>query len=63
VHFGYQSMGTRLSYESSTAIGLRNVTGSKYAAAYSNGKLIEGDATYKQTLLNFNIGIKVGYHF
>jgi hypothetical protein len=63
VHFGYQSMGTRLSYETSTAIGLRNVAGSKYVAAYNNGKLMEGAAPYKQTLLNFNIGIKVGYHF
>lgn len=64
VHFGYQSLYDRVTLEYTTAIGLRNVNGSKYAAAStSSSTLIQGTAEYKQTLLNFNIGIKVGYHF
>ena len=66
VHFGYQNVYDRLTLEWSTAIGIRNVTGTKYAAGYSDYTsrvLIEGTGTYKQNLLNFNIGLKVGYHF
>jgi hypothetical protein len=64
VHFGYQNIYDRLTLEWSTAIGIRNVTGTKYAAGFSStGALIEGTGTYKQNLLNFNIGLKVGYHF
>jgi len=64
VHFGYQSLGSRISVEYSTAIGLRNVNGNKYAAYFNNsGGLVEGAGTYKKTGLNFNLGIKVGYHF
>ncbi len=63
VHFGYQSLYDRISLEYSTAIGMRNVTGSKYAATTYGGSLQEGFATYKQSILNFNFGIKVGYHF
>ena len=64
VHFGYQNIYDRLTLEWSTAVGIRNVTGTKYAADLSStGALIEGTGTYKQNLLNFNIGLKVGYHF
>ena len=63
VHFGYQTVYDRLTMEYTTAIGLRNVKGSKYAANYDTGVLEEGLATYKQNIFNFGIGIKVGYHF
>jgi hypothetical protein len=65
VHFGSQSLNDRISFEWSTAIGIRNVTGNKYAADFSGPgfSLREGTGEYKQTLLNFNIGLKVGYHF
>lgn len=65
VHFGYQTVYDRLTMEYTTAIGLRNVKGVKYAAAYDSfaDQLVEGNATYKQNIFNFGIGIKVGYHF
>jgi hypothetical protein len=63
VHFGYQTLYDNISLEYTTAIGLRNTMGSKYAAGYNGSQLIEGFATYKQSAINFNIGIKVGYHF
>lgn len=63
VHFGYQTIYDRLTMEYTTAIGLRNVKGAKYAANYSAGTFEEGIATYKQNIFNFGIGIKVGYHF
>lgn len=65
IHFGYQNVYDRLTMEYTTAIGLRNVKGVKYAAAYdyNTNQLVEGNATYKQNIFNFGIGIKVGYHF
>ena len=67
VWFGYQDVYDRISIDYSTGLGIRNVKGSKYyfAEDYSTGGLttLEGYAPYKQTLFNFNIGIKVGYHF
>lgn len=64
IHFGAQQLYDRLTFEYSTDIGLRKVTGTKYAASeMQGGYLVDGFATYKQTLFNFNIGIKVGYHF
>ncbi len=66
VHFGYQSVYDKLTMEYTTSIGIRNVKGTKYAG-YSDfnngGALTEGFATYKQSIFNFGIGIKVGYHF
>lgn len=64
VHFGSQALYDHLTFEYSTALGIRNVKGSKYAATTdANGNIMEGFATYKQTLFNYNLGIKVGYHF
>jgi len=68
VGFGYQDVYDRLSIEYSTSIGIRNVKGSKYVYATGNdnsGNPITFDdfAPYKQTLFNYNIGIRVGYHF
>ena len=67
VWFGYQDVYDRISIDYSTGLGIRNVKGMKYYLAddYSTGgtNIFEGYAPYKQTLFNFNIGIKVGYHF
>ncbi len=72
VCFGYQDVYDRLSLDYSMGLGIRNVKGSKYyyAEDYINTppgpgpiNIIEGFAPYKQSLFNFNIGIKVGYHF
>lgn len=68
VGFGYQDVYDRLSIEYSTSIGIRNVKGSKYVYATgtdNSGNPITFDdfAPYKQTLFNYNIGIRVGYHF
>jgi hypothetical protein len=63
VHFGNQGVYDRLTYEFSSAIGLRNISGSKYVAYNKNGQVMEGFATYKQSLVNFALGLKVGYHF
>jgi hypothetical protein len=65
VHFGYQTVYDRLTMEYTTGIGLRSVKGTKYAAAYDSfaDQFVEGNASYKQNIFNFGIGIKVGYHF
>lgn len=67
VWFGYQDVYDKLSIEYSTGIGIRNVKGTKYYYAEDNStgatSILEGYAPYKQTLFNFNIGIRVGYHF
>jgi hypothetical protein len=66
VHFGYQTIYDKLTLEYTSGIGLRNVSGSKYAAYvdYANNRISnEGLATYKQTTFNFSITLKVGYHF
>jgi hypothetical protein len=64
VHFGTQTLHDRISLEYSFAVGMRSVKGYKYVARYEPlGGLSDGYATYKQNLLNFNVGFKVGYHF
>jgi hypothetical protein len=66
VHFGSQSVYDNLTVEYTTGIGLRNVSGTKYVADYNystNNVDYQGFATYKQTLFNYEIGLKVGYHF
>lgn len=64
VHFGYQNLNDKISFEMSTGIGIRNVKGVKYAATFNNsGALVEGDCNYSQNILNYSIGIKVGIHF
>ena len=67
VWFGYQDVYDRISIDYSTGLGIRNVKGLKYyfAEDYSTGGIttLEGFAPYKQTIFNFNIGIKIGYHF
>lgn len=63
VHFGYQSLGDKLSFEYTSAVGLRNVSGSKYAYLNNGTGDYIGALNYKQNILTFNIGIKVGYIF
>ena len=60
VHFGNQALNDKISIEWTTALGIRNVTGNKYFATQS---AFEGVSKYKQTVFNFNLGFKVGYHF
>ena len=66
--FGYQVLHDRISFETTSELGIRNVTGIKYVAyATDNGNggynVTDGFQDYKQTKFYFNIGIKVGYHF
>lgn len=65
VHFGHQAIYDKLTFEYSADIGLRKVKGYRYAAAanYGNNSIEQGSLTFNQSNLNFNIGIKVGYHF
>jgi hypothetical protein len=66
VNFGYQTIYDHLTMEYSTGLGIRNVSGSKYAASIdynTNTVNNEGFGTYKQTIFNFSFGLKVGYHF
>lgn len=63
VYFGRQWLYDRISVESSFGIGLRNVNGQKYVASTSGGTLVDGMAGYKQSLINFGLGLTVGYHF
>jgi hypothetical protein len=66
--FGYQDVYDHLSVDYSIGMGIRNVNGIKYyySDGYDNSSNLityEGFADYKQTTFNFNLGIKVGYHF
>jgi len=63
VYWGYQSIFDKLTVEYTTGLGFRSVKGEKYAFNSSGTTPTEGFATYKQSTFNFNIGIKVGYHF
>ncbi len=64
VHFGLQNLYDKLTFEYTIGLGLRNISGLKYVAATDDaGDIVDGFATYKQSTINFNIGIKVGYHF
>jgi hypothetical protein len=66
--FGYHDVYDHLSIDYSVGMGIRNVRGIKYYYGIENFGTppitpIEGFADYKQTTFNFNLGIKVGYHF
>ena len=67
--FGYHDVYDHLSVDYSIGMGIRNVRGVKYhfGTGYDINSNpitpIEGFSTYKQTTFNFNLGIKVGYHF
>ncbi|HUQ96583.1 MAG TPA: hypothetical protein VM010_02890, partial [Chitinophagaceae bacterium] len=63
VHFGGQQLFDRISLEYSTGVGLRKISGAKYAAYDDGSGLVEGLAAYKDNKINFGIGLKVGYHF
>ncbi len=68
VTFGYHDVYDRLSVDYSIGMGIRNVSGIKYYYAiedFGNPPItpLQGITNYKQTAFNFNLGIKVGYHF
>jgi hypothetical protein len=64
VHFGQQVVNDRLTLEYSTGIGIRKVKGEKYAATTtSGGSILEGNAVYSESIINFGISFKLGYHF
>ncbi len=65
VHFGTQYLYDKLTFEYSSAIGMRSVTGNRYAAGVvgNTNTILQSTSTFKQNILHFNIGIKVGYHF
>lgn len=65
VHLGQQIVNDRLTLEYSTGIGIRKVKGVKYAAAYNYAgtEIMEGYATYSESILNLGISFKLGYHF
>lgn len=58
-----QAINGHFSIEYSTSIGLRKVTGSKYVAYDDGTKVYDGFATYKQTLFNYEVAVRVGYAF
>lgn len=60
VYYGNQILNDKISIEWSSGLGIRNVKGTKYFASQDG---FEGFSTYKQSLFNFNIGFRVGYHF
>lgn len=64
VQMGGQQVFDRLTLEYSTGIGIRKVKGEKYAGT-SNGQggITDGMAPYTQSLINFGISFKLGYHF
>jgi hypothetical protein len=64
VLFGYQALHDRITLEYTTGIGVRNIKGEKYATTTdNNGNYIDGMASYKRNTLNFELSIKVGFHF
>jgi hypothetical protein len=64
VLFGYQSVYDHITLEYTTGIGVRNIKGEKYATAMnSSGKYVDGIGSYKKTALNFELSLKVGFHF
>jgi hypothetical protein len=66
LHYGKQTISGHFSLEYSSAIGLRKVEGTKYVAASDAStakKFIDGFGTYKQTLFNYELAIRVGYVF
>ena len=64
-YWGYQSVFDRLSIDYSVGLGLRKIKGEKYAYGVSNigTSNIEGMANYSKNTFNFNIGLRIGYHF
>lgn len=68
VYFGYQDFYDQLTVDYVIGIGIRNVSGNKYyyltdETNYPTLNIYEGNATYKQATANFNIGVRIGYHF
>jgi hypothetical protein len=65
VAFGDQILFDKLVLEFSSGIGIRNVNGLKYTATQdpTTNEIDNGFGNYKQTLFNYEISVRVGYHF
>lgn len=63
LHYGVQNINGHFSFEYSSAIGLRKVEGTKYVATSDGVKAYDGFSSYKQTLFNYELAIRVGYVF
>lgn len=68
VYFGYQDFYDQLTVDYIIGIGIRNVVGSKYYfltddTNFPTVTTYEGNASYKLATANFNIGVRIGYHF
>lgn len=63
VLFGYQSVYDHVTLEYTSGIGIRNIKGQKYAVGTNYSSYTDGWADYKKTSLNFELGLKVGFHF
>jgi hypothetical protein len=62
--YGYQTLYDKVSVEYNIGLGLRKLTGSRYAYGVNNvGSYVDGVSTLDKTKLGFNFSIKVGYHF
>jgi len=67
--YGYQTLEHKISFEVTSEIGVRLVSGTKYVAYsvydnnVSNYVLTTGFKDYSQTLFYYNLGLKIGYHF
>jgi hypothetical protein len=66
LHYGKQVLNGHFAIEYSSAIGLRKVEGTKYVAQPNSTApkgYVDGPGTYKQTLFNYEMAIRVGYVF
>lgn len=63
VYFGRQIVNNRITVESASGIGLRQVNGTKYVATANGGSVKDGLAAYKQNTINLGIMFTLGYHF
>ncbi|MBL0146757.1 MAG: DUF3575 domain-containing protein [Chitinophagaceae bacterium] len=64
VTYGYQTLYDKVSLEYNMGLGLRTITGTKYAFGYdASNNFIDGYSTLKNTKLGYNLSIKLGYHF
>lgn len=64
VQFGRQNVYDRLTLDWATGIGIRNAKGIKYVATSAGPNPVEsGFATFTQTAFNYQINLRLGYHF
>ena len=63
VYFGWQNVYDRLTFEYSAGVGKRSAKGSKYEAGYQDENFYSGMNRYTRSVLNFQLSLKVGFHF